>query len=94
MATTKTPRTGRPREAPPQPTVGPITEAFEKGDELSELEAMYRRLALQMDNTETHARDLASMMRQARELRADINKLREEAAAGAEPEEPETEAYS
>lgn len=71
------------KQLPPVRLVGPedkaepstVAAAFESGDRLAELRAMYRVLAAHIDHENTLARDLAALMRQAREISKEIEAL-------------------
>ena len=52
-----------------------VTAATERGTRLDELKAMRRVLAAHIDNDQTLARDLAPLMRQAREISKEIESL-------------------
>lgn len=52
-----------------------VTGAAESGTRLDELRAMRRVLAAHIDNDQTLARDLAPLMRQAREISKEIESL-------------------
>lgn len=58
-----------------------FTDAVQDGDRLAELRAMLRVLAAHIDSGNTLARDLAPLMRQAREISKEIEELEEEQAA-------------
>lgn len=65
--------------APPQS----YSEAAARGTRLDELRAMRRVLAAHIDNPDTLARDLAALMRQAREISVEVEDLEAvEAEAG------------
>jgi len=72
MAGKKQLRPVRPDEVAPPTTV---TGASERGTRLDELRAMRRVLAAHIDNENTLARDLAPLMRQAREISKEIEEL-------------------
>lgn len=61
-----------------------VSRAFETGDDLGELRAMYRVLAAHIDSENTLARDLAPLMRQAREISKEIKSLEAQEAAQAQ----------
>lgn len=65
-------RTVAPDEKAPSTTV---TGAAERGTRLDELRAMRRVLAAHIDSENTLARDLAPLMRQAREISKEIETL-------------------
>lgn len=52
-----------------------VSGAAERGTRLDELRAMRRVLAAHIDNDQTLARDLAPLMRQAREISKEIESL-------------------
>lgn len=52
-----------------------VTGAAERGTRLDELRAMRRVLAAHIDSDQTLARDLAPLMRQAREISKEIESL-------------------
>jgi hypothetical protein len=52
-----------------------VTGAAESGTRLDELRAMRRVLAAHIDDSQTLARDLAPLMRQAREISKEIESL-------------------
>lgn len=58
-----------------------FTDAVREGDRLAELRAMLRVLAGHIDSENTLARDLAPLMRQAREISKEIEELEEKQAA-------------
>lgn len=60
-------------KAPPQS----YTESIQRGDRIDELKAMRRVLAAHIDSPNTLARDLAALMRQAREISKEIEELEE-----------------
>lgn len=72
MAGKKQLRPVAPDEKAPPSTV---TGAAERGTRLDELRAMRRVLAAHIDNDQTLARDLAPLMRQAREISKEIEAL-------------------
>ena len=74
MAGKKQLRPVQPDEKAPPTTV---TGAAERGTRLDELRAMRRVLAAHIDNENTLARDLAPLMRQAREISKEIESLEE-----------------
>lgn len=74
MAGKKQLRPVRPDERPEPSTV---SQAAERGTRLDELRAMRRVLAAHIDNDQTLARDLAPLMRQAREISKEIESLAE-----------------
>lgn len=76
--------------APPQS----YTDSIQRGDRLDELKAMRRVLAAHIDNENTLARDLAALMRQAREISKEIEELEELGAAVAEDEEGQGGIYA
>ena len=65
-------RVVKPDEKAPPTTV---TGAGERGTRLDELKAMRRVLAAHIDSENTLARDLAPLMRQAREISKEIETL-------------------
>lgn len=65
-------RAVKPGEAAPPST---YSEAAERGTRLDELRAMRRVLAAHIDSENTLARDLAPLMRQAREVSKEIEEL-------------------
>ena len=74
MAGKKQLRPVKPGEkAPPQS----FSESIERGSRLDELRAMRRVLAAHIDSENTLARDLAPLMRQAREISSEIESLEE-----------------
>lgn len=72
MAGKKQLRPVRPDETAPPTTV---SGAAERGSRLDELRAMRRVLAAHIDSDQTLARDLAPLMRQAREISKEIEEL-------------------
>lgn len=72
MAGRKQLRPVRPDEKAPPTTVA---GAGERGTRLDELRAMRRVLAAHIDSDQTLARDLAPLMRQAREISKEIESL-------------------
>lgn len=84
MAGKKQLRPVRPDEKAPPTTV---TGAAERGTRLDELRAMRRVLAAHIDNENTLARDLAPLMRQAREISMEIESLEIQEAEHAAEEE-------
>jgi hypothetical protein len=72
MAGKKQLRPVQPDEKAPPTTV---TGAAERGTRLDELKAMRRVLAAHIDSENTLARDLAPLMRQAREISKEIETL-------------------
>lgn len=62
-----------------------VSDAAAHGTRLDELRAMRRVLAAHIDNENTLARDLASLMRQAREVSKEIEEL-EAVEAANDPE--------
>lgn len=62
-----------------------FSDAIRDGDRLDELRAMLRVLSAHIDSENTLARDLAALMRQAREISKEIEEL--EAKQAAEEEE-------
>src|SRR5690625_808181 len=61
-----------------------FSEAIREGDRLDELKAMLRVLSGHIDSENTLARDLAALMRQAREISKEIEELEAKRAAEAE----------
>jgi len=59
-------------------------DAIRSGDRLDELRAMLRVLSGHIDSENTLARDLAPLMRQAREISKEIEELEAKRAAEAE----------
>lgn len=55
-----------------------VSRAFDSGTRLDELRAMYKVLAAHIDSENTLARDLAPLMRQAREISKEIESLEEQ----------------
>lgn len=55
--------------------VSTVSGAFNSGTRLDELRAMYRVLAAHIDSENTLARDLAALMRQAREISKEIEEM-------------------
>lgn len=55
--------------------INSVSGAFLSGTRLDELRAMYRVLAAHIDSENTLARDLAALMRQAREISKEIEEL-------------------
>lgn len=55
--------------------ISTLSGAFSSGTRLDELKAMYRVLAAHIDSENTLARDLAALMRQAREISKEIEDL-------------------
>lgn len=84
MAGKKQLRPVQPDEKAPPTTV---TGATERGTRLDELKAMRRVLAAHIDNENTLARDLAPLMRQAREISKEIETLEIQEAEHAAEEE-------
>lgn len=72
MAGKKQLRPVRPDERP-EPVS--MSGAIERGTRLDELKAMRRVLAAHIDSENTLARDLAPLMRQAREISSEIESL-------------------
>ena len=72
MAGKKQLRPVLPNELAPPTTV---SGAAERGTRLDELRAMRRVLAAHIDNDQTLARDIAPLMRQAREISKEIESL-------------------
>lgn len=62
---------GSDETAPPQS----YSDAAERGERVDELKAMRRVLAAHIDSENTLARDLAPLMRQAREISKEIEEL-------------------
>ena len=62
---------GPDESAPPQS----YSDAAERGERVDELKAMRRVLAAHIDSENTLARDLAPLMRQAREISEEIEEL-------------------
>lgn len=73
------------KQLPPVRPVGPdeiappqsYLVAAERGERIDELKAMRRVLAVHIDSENTLARDLAPLMRQAREISLEIEQLSE-----------------
>lgn len=85
MAGKKQLRPVRPDERPEPATV---SQAAARGSRLDELRAMRRVLAAHIDNDQTLARDLAPLMRQAREISKEIETLEvQEAESRAEEDD-------
>ena len=61
-----------------------LGDAIRSGDRLDELRAMLRVLSGHIDSENTLARDLAALMRQAREISKEIEELEAKRAAEAE----------
>lgn len=94
--TTKTPRTGRPRKNDATGVSGPVTASFLSRDRIDFLLAAGERLTQQVDDPHTHARDLAALMRQLREIDdqiADLEGHQEEADPVAQAANTDDEAY-
>jgi len=53
----------------------PILDAAERGTRVEELRAMRRRLAMALDDPETHPRDLSPLMRRQIEISREIETL-------------------
>lgn len=70
-------RAVRPDEKAPPVT---MSNAIRSGSRLDELKAMHRVLAAHIDSENTLARDLAPLMRQAREISKEIESLEEREA--------------
>lgn len=65
----------RPVEPDERAAPTTVTGASERGTRLDELKAMRRVLAAHIDNDQTLARDLAPLMRQAREISKEIESM-------------------
>lgn len=63
-----------------------FSDAIREGDRLDELKAMLRVLSGHIDSENTLARDLAALMRQAREISKEIEDLEAKRAVEAEEE--------
>lgn len=83
---------GRPRSNEATGVRGPVTEAAVAGDQLSLLTAMRDRLAMQIDDPQTHARDLAALTKRLMEILADIEAMERGGESSADG--PDEEAYS
>ena len=64
-----------------------VTSAIAAGSRLDELRAMRRVLAAHIDNENTLARDLAALMRQAREISKEIEEMEAQEAERAKDAE-------
>ena len=65
----------RPVEPDERAAPSTVTGAAESGSRLDELRAMRRVLAAHIDSDQTLARDLAPLMRQAREISKEIESM-------------------
>lgn len=65
----------RPVEPDERAAPSTVTGAAERGNRLDELKAMRRVLAAHIDSENTLARDLAPLMRQAREISREIESM-------------------
>lgn len=65
----------RPVRTDERPAPSTMSGAVERGTRLDELKAMRRVLAAHIDSENTLARDLAPLMRQAREISSEIESL-------------------
>lgn len=65
----------RPVEPDERAAPSTVTDAADHGSRLDELRAMRRVLAAHIDSDQTLARDLAPLMRQAREISKEIESM-------------------
>lgn len=65
----------RPVEPDERAAPSTVTASAERGSRLDELKAMRRVLAAHIDSDQTLARDLAPLMRQAREISKEIESM-------------------
>lgn len=81
----------RPVQYDERPAPSTMSGAIERGTRLDELKAMRRVLATHIDSANTLARDLAPLMRQAREISAEIESLEAQEAERAAMEEDDAD---